>query len=276
MKKVVRKHKMKKVRLYITCLAIIFLFTCISSLSSAEKNTMDKPEWEVGDSWILDGTVYSEDQEYSGTLAYNIVEKTDINIKGSIYEVFKVEMNGPFENWVYYYDAETMEMLKNTRNTNIPGENDWDVTYTNFTNFWPIYVNKTVNWTTEIIKKYYWGYANETVNYSKKCTSMVDIETPEGKFKCFEVKKYVDGSIESINYWSQDCEFIIRHMYYNRGGDIIRESTLKSLSYSENQTKEEKPKNQNNEITTFLVAVFLILITISILIVYKIYQGKKS
>ncbi len=266
---------MKKVNLYIFCFTTIFLLTCFHSFAVAEKNTMEKPEWRVGDTWVLEGTVYSEDKEFTGLLKYEIVEKTDINLNGSIYEVFKIEVTNPLEDHVYYYDAETLSLVRDIRTTKIPGEDDWEVTNTNFTNIWPVYVNKTVNWTSERIVKYDWGYDNETFNFSEKCTDIVNLDTPLGKLRSFEIKRYVNGVLERVNYWSEEYGFIIKHTYYNDDGSVKREAILESIGSLENETDEDGSENQNDQNTIFLVAVLFVLIIILSIFVYKILQSKK-
>jgi hypothetical protein len=236
---------------------------------------MEKPEWKVGDIWVLEGTTYSDDEEHSGSLKYEIVEKTNLNIQGSIHEVFKIKMTNPFENHFYYYDTETLELLRDVRDTKIPGEYDWDVTYSNFTNIWPVYVNKTVNWTAERIAKYDWGYSNKTFNFSEKCTDIVNVDTPLGMLRTFQINKYVNGLLESENYWSEEYGFIIKHTYYNEDGSIIRTATLKSIGELEDQTEEDLSESQNDENKIFLVALLFVLIIILIIFVYKIIQSKK-
>ncbi len=189
--------------------AIISCFLLIGGLTSIVMGDSEKPDWKVGDEWKYDMTVMGMNVK----VTHKVSEITNINVNGTDYEVFHIEVIGSGGTKHMYYTKSDLSLVK----MEVPStavSSSFTITYDppkkEFD--FPLVVGKTWNSTyTETIHSDEYGLINVTGTEYYSVVEIESITIKAGTFECYRIESHDDhGFINTTRWYSEDVKYFIK------------------------------------------------------------------
>ncbi len=248
---------------------IAFSIILIVNFTSLAGGDGEKPEWEIGDQWKYDMTVLG----FSGTVTHEVSDITSINVKGTDYDVYDMEVKGSGGVQHMYYLISDLAIVKTetpTMGTDPPLVNSYDPPKEDF-NF-PLTVEKTWNSSyTQFISGGGLEPVNITFVETYTAVTIESITVKAGTFECYRIESYDDREYANTTRWySEEVRNVVKSEVNMSG--IATEMELKSFSFKgEGDGSEEDPIFES-----FILIIIILIVVVLIVILLIIGKRKKA
>jgi hypothetical protein len=247
-----------------TFVFIIFLITSSPSLVGGDS---EKPDWEVGDKWNYDMSVMG----MSVPVTYKVSDITSIDVNGTDYDVYDMEIKGTGGTQHMYYLTSDLALVK-TQIPSMGGDSpmisSYDPPKIEFD--FPLAVGKTWN-STSIQSVTGGGFdpANLTLIETYNVVRMESITVEAGTFECYRIESMNDNELITTTRWySEEVRNVVKSTV--NISSVNTEMELKSYSF-----KGEGDGSDDDALPEPLM--FLIIpIIIVVLIVGLLLSGKRK
>ncbi len=247
--------------------SIISCFILVASLSSFVVGDSDTPEWEVGNEWKYEMTV----MDIKGNVTHKVSEITNINVNGTNYEVYHIEVIGSGGKEHLYYTISDFSLVKmevpstavssSLTFTYYPPKKEFD---------FPLVIEKS--WNSTYNMTIYSGEsdpADVTMNEAYSVTKIESLTIKAGTFECYRIES-LDRyeSVHTTRWYSEEVKNVVKSSVNMSG--MITEMEL--VSYSSGD-KEDGSDSQDLPV---LLLIMIIPLIILILIVVLVIRSKKK
>ncbi|UCE36338.1 MAG: hypothetical protein JSW00_12490 [Thermoplasmata archaeon] len=236
-----------------------------------------KPEWKVGDEWKYNMTVMG----IKVKVTHKVTEVTNINVNGTDYEVYHVEVKGAGGTEHQYYTKNDLSLVKReVPSTTVTSS--YTITYNppkkEFD--FPLVIGK--NWVSECNEHIYGediGYANITVKDNYTIVGMESVSLSAGVFECYKIESVDRYEITYTTRWySEEVKNVVKSSVNMSG--VVTEMELDSFSSgTEDDDGEEEngsgPKDSSDDLPLiFIPIIIVIVIVVLVFILLRSRKGK--
>ncbi len=247
--------------------SIISCFILVMSLVSMVASDSDTPKWEVGNEWKYEMKVMG----IEGTVTHKVSEITNIEVKGTNYEVYHVEVIGSGGTEHMYYTTSDLSLVKmEIPSTSVSSALTFTYHPPKLDFNFPHAVGKT--WNSTYNMTIITGEAdpvNVTMNEDYEVIKMENLTVAAGTFECFRIES-LDRfeNIHTTKWYSEDVKNIVKSSVNMTG--IITEMEFVSFSTGD---KENGVDSQDLPLLSLFIIISIIIF---ISVVLLVMRGKKK
>ena len=241
----------------------------IASLASLVGGDCEKPDWEVGDEWKYDMTVLG----MTGTVTYKVSDVTSINVNGTNYDVYDMEIKGSGGIQHTYYLNNNLALVKTEAPSTGTGSGmTWTYDPPKEEFDFPLVVGKTWNSTyTQSISGGGLDPLNVTLIENYTVVKIESVTVKAGTFECYRIESHDENEITNTTRWySKEVKNVVKSSV--KISELTTEMELISFTFDGKGEGSDPPALPN-----LLLFIIITLIILGIVIGLAVRRkGKKA